>query len=291
MKKVLLAPLAALGLLAFSAPASATPDYPATAVAIASEGCGTATITYDNPTDWTFWGDYRVGDEAGEGDDATGIVVAEGPLAGQEFGNVYHLTEIGPGGTEQVEVSVPEDAHGGSVDVTAWINRGPEQHSFAAHVTVTVDTDCEEPSTTAPPSSDPTQPPSTDPVDPSDPSDPPVSSTVTQPPGSGTSTATAPPAEELDCTDFANHADAQAALDGDTSDPHWLDGDKDGVACEDLIVGGGSGAGDIDNASSTGDLADTGASSALAYLGGGAVVLLVAGGGLYFLARRRATNS
>lgn len=39
-------------------------------------------------------------------------------------------------------------------------------------------------------------------------------------------------AADLDCADFANQAEAQEYLPG--GDPHGLDGDNDGVACEDL---------------------------------------------------------
>lgn len=38
----------------------------------------------------------------------------------------------------------------------------------------------------------------------------------------------------LDCTSFATHEEAQRVLEQDPSDPHYLDGDGDGVACEDL---------------------------------------------------------
>lgn len=38
----------------------------------------------------------------------------------------------------------------------------------------------------------------------------------------------------LDCADFATHEEAQRVLEQDPSDPHYLDGDNDGEACEDL---------------------------------------------------------
>jgi hypothetical protein len=37
---------------------------------------------------------------------------------------------------------------------------------------------------------------------------------------------------DLSCSDFASQAEAQAAFDADPSDPHGLDLDLDGVACE-----------------------------------------------------------
>ena len=40
--------------------------------------------------------------------------------------------------------------------------------------------------------------------------------------------------ESLNCSDFDTQEEAQAVLDADPSDPHGLDGDGDGIACEDL---------------------------------------------------------
>lgn len=56
-------------------------------------------------------------------------------------------------------------------------------------------------------------------------------------------------AADLDCADFANQAEAQGYL--TPGDPHRLDGDSDGVACEDLPCpcstssGSGGGGGDV----------------------------------------------
>ena len=44
----------------------------------------------------------------------------------------------------------------------------------------------------------------------------------------------ASPQEDLDCSDFASQAEAQAVLDADPSDPHGLDAEGDGVPCESL---------------------------------------------------------
>jgi Ca2+-binding RTX toxin-like protein len=43
-----------------------------------------------------------------------------------------------------------------------------------------------------------------------------------------------PPSGDLDCDDFATQREAQAVLNRDPSDPHGLDGDNDGIACEHL---------------------------------------------------------
>lgn len=53
--------------------------------------------------------------------------------------------------------------------------------------------------------------------------------------------APAPPGDlpegDLDCADFATQEEAQAVLDADPSDPHGLDGEGDGIACESLPSG------------------------------------------------------
>ena len=40
---------------------------------------------------------------------------------------------------------------------------------------------------------------------------------------------------DLDCADFASQADAQAEFQRDRSDPHGLDPDGDGIACESIV--------------------------------------------------------
>ncbi|WP_245788147.1 excalibur calcium-binding domain-containing protein [Amycolatopsis marina] len=58
-------------------------------------------------------------------------------------------------------------------------------------------------------------------------------------------TSDAPPAEPVftdkNCADFATKEEAQAVLDADRSDPHRLDGDSDGLACETRFGGGQAG--------------------------------------------------
>ncbi|EID54787.1 excalibur calcium-binding domain-containing protein [Saccharomonospora xinjiangensis] len=41
-------------------------------------------------------------------------------------------------------------------------------------------------------------------------------------------------AQDLDCAHFSSQAEAQAEFDRDPSDPHRLDADDDGIACETL---------------------------------------------------------
>lgn len=45
-------------------------------------------------------------------------------------------------------------------------------------------------------------------------------------------------AADLNCSDFATQAEAQAVLTADPTDPNNLDSDDDGIACESLSSGG-----------------------------------------------------
>ena len=58
-------------------------------------------------------------------------------------------------------------------------------------------------------------------------------------------------AQDLDCGDFATQQEAQAELERDPSDPNGLDGNNDGVACESLPSGSGSGPTDLPTAPET----------------------------------------
>ena len=111
---------------------------------------------------------------------------------------------------------------------------------------------------------------------------------------------TAQAAVDRDCPDFATQAAAQAAYDAVPGDPERLDGDNDGVACEDLPSRGtsstGSGATGTTTSSSQVSTQPAGAvaagdgssssdeASALPYVLGG--VALTAAGGAAVAARR-----
>lgn len=77
---------------------------------------------------------------------------------------------------------------------------------------------------------------------------------------------------DLNCSDFATQAEAQAEFNRDTSDPNGLDGsDNDGLACESLPGGSGDDAGDEGTApamASTGTGTGTGSGMAPAPSGG-----------------------
>ena len=45
--------------------------------------------------------------------------------------------------------------------------------------------------------------------------------------------------DDLNCDDFATQEEAQGVYNDDTSDPNGLDGDNDGLACEDSLPSGG----------------------------------------------------
>jgi len=53
----------------------------------------------------------------------------------------------------------------------------------------------------------------------------------------------APAQQDLDCADFPTQGAAQAELNRDPSDPHRLDADNDGVACEENAAGGSTSTG------------------------------------------------
>ncbi len=61
-----------------------------------------------------------------------------------------------------------------------------------------------------------------------------VAATFASPPYSETALAAKSPRDVYNCSDFRYQEDAQAVLALDPRDPHRLDGDKDGIACESL---------------------------------------------------------
>ena len=73
---------------------------------------------------------------------------------------------------------------------------------------------------------------------------PPVTTTeppaTTEPPVTTEPPPATPAFADKDCADFATKAEAQAALDADRSDPHRLDADNDGLACESQFGRGSS---------------------------------------------------
>jgi hypothetical protein len=109
---------------------------------------------------------------------------------------------------------------------------------------------------------------------------------------------TASAATDLDCSDFATQAEAQAEFNRVPGDPHRLDADSDGIACE-TLAGGTAGAAEDGTSFSQVSTRPAGAvaagdgsaddSSALPYVLGGAA--LTAAGGAAFAARRSSRAS
>jgi hypothetical protein len=99
---------------------------------------------------------------------------------------------------------------------------------------------------------------------------------------------------DLDCKDFNSQAEAQAKLEEDTSDPHRLDADNDGQACEAFDYGqaGGQPGGQAPPTTGPGTteqgLPFTGPRESLLPLGG---LLLAAGVGLLGVTRYRARHT
>lgn len=76
------------------------------------------------------------------------------------------------------------------------------------------------------------------PTTPTTPAPPPAETTESAPqPAPVEQTTTEPAFSDKNCADFATQAQAQATLDADPSDPHNLDADNDGEACERHFAG------------------------------------------------------
>jgi hypothetical protein len=98
-------------------------------------------------------------------------------------------------------------------------------------------------------------------------------------------------AADRDCPDFSSQAEAQAAYDAVPGDPERLDGDNDGLACEEYSYAGASNTSGSSSqvanrpagAVAAGD-GSSNESSALPYVLGGAA--LTAAGGAAFAAQR-----
>lgn len=96
-------------------------------------------------------------------------------------------------------------------------------------------------------------------------------------------------APDLDCSDFATQGEAQAQLEKDPTDPHGLDADGDGIACESLPAGGAPAEDDGDDSGQppAGQLPETGISAGPLVAAGAAGSLGLLGAGLWLVARRR----
>lgn len=114
-------------------------------------------------------------------------------------------------------ISFDEDYLGGEIQVV-YSGTSPESDENILPAEVTVQTDCE---------SNPTPTPTPTPTSTPGPTAGPTSGPTVDPSPTGTG-------DELSCSDFDAQQDAQAVYDANPDDPHQLDGDGNGIACESL---------------------------------------------------------
>lgn len=113
--------------------------------------CDEAVVTFANPTEHFFSGDYRIDGEDGTPDQWSDMEVSQGPHAGELFGDRYQQADLPPGQSSTVEVGFGEMS--GEHLVEAVIRRGAEQEWYAPWVELTVD--CGKPSPSPTPTSSP----------------------------------------------------------------------------------------------------------------------------------------
>lgn len=260
--------------LALAVPAAAQDD-PAFAhgepafTAAATDQCGEVAITFDNPTPWLFVFDVRVdGEEALHESVAPDVTIAEGPLAGEEFGPRWRLVEVdgSAGAHEAVETFEFTE----SVEVR--LAEGAEQKLFLDWQSVDVSAikACE-------PQPDP------DPTKPADPECVDVNSADAETLQLLKHVDADRAAQILELRPFTSVADLDRVDGLAAGGPRLAElvagGDGFLPLCE-ITADGGQGGGDDENG-----LPVTGGSAPV--LVGGAGVLGLVGGGLYLLARRR----
>lgn len=143
------ATLAAAGLTMASATAAQATQAEAPHV-VETVDCGGVELEFVNPTDWLFVFDYRVdGEAAVSSSPFAPLVIGEGPLAGQAFGDRWHLVSIAGPGSDTVTITFDEDSTPDPHIVQYRLAEGAEQNLYFDWVTVYV-ADCEpEPTPTA----------------------------------------------------------------------------------------------------------------------------------------------
>lgn len=135
-------------------------------------------------------------------------------------GHDEHEGDKGPYEDEPSEEECPETVETTTTTAPATTTTTPETTTTVAETTTTV----AETTTTVP------QETTTTVVQTTTTTLPPVVTTTTVP------ATTTTVFVDLDCSDFATQAEAQAVLDADQTDPHRLDSDGDGIACERPVV-------------------------------------------------------
>lgn len=170
-----------------------------------------------------FWYSAPNGDTGSDGDAPTGGVA----IATAHSGTLTLLIEADTTvGTMGLTYDASNNSHGSVTFTNLTAGNTPIVFTEPEVVETTGPPSTTAPATTGPPSTTPpatTAPPVTTP--------PATTAPATTTPASTTSppSTTAP---DLDCSDFTARAEAQAEYDRDTTDPHNLDADNDGQACE-----------------------------------------------------------
>jgi hypothetical protein len=212
MKRVLGVLLAVfIGVGAFVGIANAQERKPVTITA--QKACGVVTLTFFNPNpEAASVHGFRWNAVAGK------VATGDGARTG--------LVTVRPTKTVKETITFKEDEFDGEAAVTVGYAFGPNSDIQPIFPDVyPVDTDCG--AVVVPPATTTTVPP------------PPPATTTTVPPPPPTTTTTVPPppvvvppVDELDCADFNSQAAAQAKFEEDLNDPHNLDANNNGLACE-----------------------------------------------------------
>ena len=95
--------------------------------------CGQVSIIFNNNSDYDFLADYKVGDQEGEEDEATGEKIDGGTHDGKPFGPVYTPVDVPAGESVTEVVDVEEDT-----EVSYRIWRGPENDWYVPWQSVEV---------------------------------------------------------------------------------------------------------------------------------------------------------
>ena len=135
-------------LLAVNARAIVIIDEPQLPYIESSVSCGEVVMDFYNPTNYFFSFDYREDGEDGFDDEVTGLNIANGPFAGQPFGQRYNPVDVdgrGEGGIhyQQVILTYPEDSGVHTVNYRLW--RGAENDWYIPWLEedLQVESDCE----------------------------------------------------------------------------------------------------------------------------------------------------
>lgn len=105
--------------------------------------CGQIDMTFNNPTNWFFSFDYKVDGEVGHDDAYTNMQIANGPFAGQFFGQRFNEVDVAANSTQSRTVTFAEDS--GTHTVEYRLFRGAENDLYLDWVSSEeINSDCNE---------------------------------------------------------------------------------------------------------------------------------------------------